>query len=228
MIRSALFALPVIAVLIGVLIAVLVERKSKSPLWILLPFSGSFLLSITLFDLMPELFSAPETKGISLAVLCGILLQIFLEFFSKGAEHGHVHLSDSGENRPYYFSVFMALFIHAFLEGAPLAHIETLSIAVFLHKIPIAMVLYQFLKKANFSTTRTFVLLTCFAMMTPLGLYLGHVLAESYLRVYVDALSAGIFLHVSTVILFESEKGHRFNAKKVLAIVAAIAIAYLL
>jgi len=88
----ALFALPVIAVLFGVLIAVLVERRSKSPLWILLPFSGSFLLSITLFDLMPELFSAPETKGISLAVLCGILLQIFLEFFSKGAEHGHVHV----------------------------------------------------------------------------------------------------------------------------------------
>jgi zinc transporter ZupT len=225
---SALFALPIIAVLIGVLIAVLVERRSKSPLWILLPFSGSFLLSITLFDLMPELFSAPETKGISLAVLCGILLQIFLEFFSKGAEHGHVHVSDSGENRPYYLSVFTALFIHAFLEGAPLAHIETLSIAVFLHKIPIAMVVYQFLKKANFSAARSYVLLVSFAIMTPLGLFLGQLIADSSLRIYLDALSAGIFLHVSTVILFESEKGHRFNAKKITAIIAAIVLAYLI
>lgn len=110
-----LFSFPIIAVLIGVILAAILVRFSKSAFWLLLPFSGSFLLSITLFELLPELFSQPETKVISLAVLLGILLQIFLEFFSKGAEHGHIHLSESGQSSTYFSSVFLALFIHALI-----------------------------------------------------------------------------------------------------------------
>ena len=101
-----LFSFPIIAVLIGVILAAILHRFSKSALWLLLPFSGSFLLSITLFELLPELFSQPETKVISLAVLLGILLQIFLEFFSKGAEHGHIHLSESGAVFGLFFICF--------------------------------------------------------------------------------------------------------------------------
>ena len=223
-----LFSFPIIAVLIGVISAAILERFSKSALWLLLPFSGSFLLSITLFELLPELFSQPETKVISLAVLLGILLQIFLEFFSKGAEHGHIHLSESGQSSAYFSAVFLALFIHAFIEGSPMVHNQNLSFAVFLHKIPVSMVLFQFVRKAKLSSLLSTTVILIFALMTPLGILLGKSLEGHPSQLYLNAVSAGIFLHVSTVILFESEKGHRFNSKKIAAIISAIVLAYFL
>ncbi|MDB4280415.1 hypothetical protein N9863_02210, partial [Flavobacteriaceae bacterium] len=39
-------------------------------------------------------------------------------------------------------------------------------------------------------------------------------------------ISIGIFLHVSTTILFESSKDHKFNLAKLSTIIAAIVIAY--
>jgi hypothetical protein len=36
----------------------------------------------------------------------------------------------------------------------------------------------------------------------------------------------GVFLHISTTILFESSEGHKFNLNKILAIIVAITIAY--
>ncbi|MFM1807728.1 MAG: hypothetical protein RLZZ242_453 [Bacteroidota bacterium] len=221
-----LFTLPILAVAIGVLLTALIGRFSKSALWVLLPFSGSFLLSITLFELLPELFAQPETKGISLAVLTGILLQIILEFFSKGAEHGHVHLNESHRSSAYFYAVFLALFVHAFIEGAPLSQNEHLSYAVFLHKVPVSMVLFQFLFQASRSKTFSTLALLVFALMTPLGMLLGNAIEGQAIEKYIHALSAGIFLHVSTVILFESEKGHRFNSKKIAAIISAIVVAY--
>ena len=223
-----LFSFPILAVLIGVFLAAILERFSKSALWLLLPFSGSFLLSITLFELLPELFSQPETKVISLAVLLGILLQIFLEFFSKGAEHGHVHINDTEPVSPYFSSVFLALFIHAFIEGSPLSQYQNISFAIFLHKIPVSMVLFQFVRKAGLSTKAGIAVILIFASMTPLGILLGKTLEGHPSQLYLNAVSAGIFLHVSTVILFESEKGHRFNSKKIAAIISAIVLAYFL
>ena len=63
--------------------------------------------------------------------------------------------------------------------------------------------------------------------MTPLGSFLSQQITElqEYL-VYLNALVVGIFLHVSTTILFESNKNHSFNLIKLLTVVVAIAIAY--
>ncbi|RZV65520.1 MAG: ZIP family metal transporter, partial [Flavobacteriaceae bacterium] len=38
----------------------------------------------------------------------------------------------------------------------------------------------------------------------------------------------GIFLHVSTIILFESNEEHRFNLRKLMIIILAVAIAYII
>ncbi|NNL15605.1 MAG: ZIP family metal transporter, partial [Flavobacteriaceae bacterium] len=61
----------------------------------------------------------------------------------------------------------------------------------------------------------------------PLGSYLSEIAPffESY-ETEISALVVGIFLHISTTILFESDKGHRFNVSKLIVIVAAVAIAY--
>ena len=69
--------------------------------------------------------------------------------------------------------------------------------------------------------------LTLFALMTPLGVLLSQ--ETDIFKIYYSEISAlviGIFLHISTVILFESSEGHKFNLSKLISIIVAIAIAY--
>ena len=90
------------------------------------------------------------------------------------------------------------------------------------------MVLFQFVRKAKLSSLLSVVVILLFALMTPLGILLGKSLEGHPSQLYLNAVSAGIFLHVSTIILFESEKGHRFNSKKITAIISAIVLAHFL
>ena len=69
------------AVFIGYLIASLLKTKEVEQMSIYLAFSGAFLLAVTIFELLPEVFANPS-KNLGIYILAGILLQICLEFFS--------------------------------------------------------------------------------------------------------------------------------------------------
>ena len=65
--------------------------------------------------------------------------------------------------------------------------------------------------------------------MTPLGTFLASNL--DFLLQYeslITGLVIGVFLHISTVILFESPEGHTFNLSKLVVIVLGVVTAYLL
>ena len=87
-----IYLLPILAVVFGFAFVVVFNPTIKNNLKLLLAFSGAFLLSLTVFEMIPNLYSHDNSKTIGLFIMLGILLQIFLEFFSKGAEHGHVHV----------------------------------------------------------------------------------------------------------------------------------------
>jgi zinc transporter ZupT len=193
---------------------------------IFLAFSGAFLLAITLFELLPEAFEVPS-KNIGVFILLGILLQIFLEFFSKGAEHGHVHIQNRKQQFPWL--LLISLSIHAILEGFPIAEGNHLLLGVIVHKIPIAIILSLFFLKANYSKITTILFLFIFALMTPFGNWVS--LHSDVLAQYsseITAITIGVFLHVSTTILFESSKNHTFNLSKMTAVIIAVLLAYFL
>ena len=89
------FLAPILAVIFGVAIVLLSYKSKPLNLKLFLAFSGAFLLSTTIFELLPEVYSQLETKKIGVFIMGGILLQIILEFYSKGAEHGHLHYNES-------------------------------------------------------------------------------------------------------------------------------------
>jgi len=112
-------------------------------------------------------------------------------------------------------------------EGFPIHANENLLYGIIVHKIPIAIILTSFFFASNISHLKTFIFLSLFALMTPFGSYLSE--NVSFLNNYyteISALVVGIFLHISTTILFESSEGHKFNITKLLVIIAAIGIAY--
>lgn len=221
------FLLPLLAVILGFILA-LVTKKQKS--WntkLLLSFSGAFLLALTLFELLPEVYSHLNTKKTGLFIMGGIMLQIVLELFSKGAEHGHVHTNKQKTMFPWL--LFISLSIHSFLEGFSIHDHNDMVYGILIHKIPIATLLTMFLLQSNYTKLKIGVFLLIFALMTPIGTWISH--NSTYLAQYTHAINAiviGIFFHISTTILFESGDGHKFNLSKFISIILGVGVAYLI
>lgn len=215
-----------LAVAFGYGIALFLKTKKIKEISLYLAFSGAFLLALTVFELLPEVFETPS-KSTGIFIMIGILLQIFLEFFSKGAEHGHVHIHEAKKDFPWL--LFISLSIHALLEGFPISEENNLLIGVIVHKIPVAIILSFFFIKAGYSKKVTLIFLFLFALMTPLGNFISE--NNSFIDNYhteINAVVIGIFLHVSTTILFESSSNHKFDLSKMIAVVLAIVLAYFL
>ena len=221
---GAEYILPFFGALIGMTIALWTKPKTPKGLSLILALSGAFLLAITVFHLLPEVY-AHQNDSIGLWIMGGLLLQLFLEFVSQGAEHGHVHHHKN--NFPVL--ILLSLCLHAFVEGFPLYKETTLVWGIFIHKIPIGMVLVFLIWKEHFSKSVRFFFLLLFAVMSPLGtLFVEHLGFLSSNIIPLLGVVIGMLLHISTTILFESNKGHQFNLKKLLSILLGLTFAYLL
>jgi zinc transporter ZupT len=217
--------LPFIAVVLGAAAAFMLKEVSRQRMKLLLAFSGAFLLSAVAVEFLPEIYAAGDaTFGIYL--ISGVFLQIILEFFSKGAEHGHLHVNKDVAEFP--LALFISLCIHAFLEGIPLQESGGMTYGVAIHKIPIAFIFTGFLITNKASVFRILLVISIFALMSPLGS-----LSAQYLQFLNDwmlpikALVAGIVLHVSTTLILESSDGHQFNFAKLIVMVLGAALAFL-
>jgi zinc transporter ZupT len=216
--------LPLLSVLIGYVFALLLKPKAKNNLKLLLAFSGSFLLSLTVMHLLPTLYEA-HNSSVGLFIMLGILFQIILEFFSKGAEHGHVHGHEKMFKMPWL--LFISLCIHALLEGFPVSHQHELALGIAIHHFPIAIILTTFFVNAQLNKKAIFLFMISFAIMTPLGTLLSDIFP--FLNDYYTEITAvviGILFHISSTIIFESSEGHKFNIAKVSMIVLGIVLAY--
>ncbi|MFB9107614.1 ZIP family metal transporter [Flavobacterium gyeonganense] len=220
------YLLPLFSVLLGYTLALFIKPKNKTSLKLLLAFSGSFLLSLTVMHLLPEVYEA-HNHNIGLFIMVGILFQIILEFFSKGAEHGHVHGHAKMSQIPWL--LFISLCIHAFLEGFPVSHHHGLAIGIAIHHLPIAVILTTFFINADLNKKAVFAFMLTFAIMTPLGTVASEflpILNEYYTE--ITAIVIGILFHISSTIIFESSEGHKFNVAKVSMIVLGIFLAFFL
>lgn len=236
----AIYIYPFLAVILGYLIAFFLQPKNKKNLKLLLAFSGAFLLSLTVMHLLPEVYAAEAllheghnhnheghhhgTSTIGLFIMIGIVFQIILEYFSKGAEHGHVHGHDKMETIPWL--LFFSLCLHALLEGMPISQHNELAYGIAIHHFPIAIILTLFFINAQLNKQAIVFFMFVFACMTPLGTFISsylNFLTEFYTQ--ISGVVIGILFHISSTIIFESSEGHKFNLAKLIAIVLGIALA---
>ncbi len=219
------YLLLILAVLGSFFLVVWTKPNHSANVALLLAFSGAFLLALTFFELVPQVYRASDPKIIALFILMGVLLQVFLESFSKGAEHGHMHWELSKNQFPVI--LFLSLSLHALIEGVPVTSESSIIYGILIHKIPVAIILSIFLVNSKLNRGLTFLFILLFALMTPLGSYLATENAAIFsYKTQLTALAIGVFLHISTVILFESAKTHRFDLKKLLVIILGFGIAY--
>lgn len=227
------------SVLLSGLFALRIKKINSLWLKLLLAFSGAYLFALCVLHLIPETY-ASGSKHIGLFILAGFILQLLLEFFSEGIEHGHVHIHEA-HRHAFPFTIIFSLSLHSFLEGMPLgepnaaaAVQNSLLTGIILHHVPVAMALATMLTGSNVRVSTTVICILLFAAMAPLGALTATVmggnktwfLAEYYPEIM--ALVIGIFLHISTTILFESTEDHRFNYYRFAAILVGAGAAVII
>lgn len=218
------FLLPLFSVIIGYILALFLRPEVKKNLKLILAFSGAFLLSITVMHLLPTLYISKKAS-VGIFIMLGILLQIILEFFSKGAEHGHVHGHDKLLKMPWL--LFISLCIHALLEGFPVNNQKELALGIAIHHFPIAIILTTFFINSQLNKKAIFLFMFSFAIMTPLGTILCKILPFlNYYQNEITAVVVGILFHISSTIIFESSEGHKFNIAKITVIILGVTMAY--
>lgn len=213
-----------LSVVIGAAV-VFVAKPTKLITQLLLSFSGAYLLAITVTHLLPEVFEHDTNSDVGLFIILGLLIQLIMDYFSKGAEHGHIHTHDQNKLPAV---LFISLCLHSFMEGIPIndhEHQELLW-AIVVHKIPITIVLGSFLLHSKTSIQKSILILFIFAIMSPLGSFVGEnsLILLTY-KTEITAIIIGIFLHISTTIIFESSKNHKFNIAKFIAILVGFGLA---
>lgn len=234
----------IIAVVIGGWLVIALQRvKNERLIKLMLAFSGGFLLSIGFIHFIPELYEDPNIN-VGLFILIGFLIQLILEFFSGGIEHGHVHIH---KDPTAPVALLVALCVHAFIEGIPLgnqlAGIEiatqhhhsntdsTLLLGILFHRLPVAIALMTLLTASGISMKKSWLYLCIFALIGPAGVFIG-VYSIEWLSGFdfniILAVVVGMFLHISTTIIFETSENHRFNFVKLITIVSGCALAFLL
>lgn len=210
-----------------------VRRDNTNYLKLILSFSGAYLFAITVLHLIPHAYhdgnTSPEIIG--LYILGGFIFQLLLEQFSQGIEHGHIH---HHENAGFPLGIMISLCLHAFLEGMPLVagHQSQLVFGIAIHHIPAAFALGSLLLNTHLKKQAITMMLFIFAIMTPLGFLTSKFLSDgevSNISQHFDKIMAvviGIFLHISTTILFESGSAdhHKFNKQKMAAVFLGIGL----
>src|SRR5690625_2973100 len=125
------YLLLVLVVVVGYVIGKSISTDPKY-LTLIMAFSGAFLLSLTILEILPEVFQVETAIPVGIYILLGVLLQLVLELFSGGAEHGHIHYDKPKREFPWL--LFIGLSIHAFLEGLPIAEDNHLLWGILIHK----------------------------------------------------------------------------------------------
>jgi len=207
-------------------------------LHLLLAFSGSFLLSITFLHLLPETFEEVGHKA-GFYILAGFFLQLIIQRFTHGVEHGHMHVNtqhDAHGHHVHLFPILLGLGLHAFMEGLPLGFNyrmpntdSALYLAVAAHKLPEVLLVATLIRSIKGNSLSAYAILFIFALCTPAASILASFLGTRYMAisamvVVIIPIVAGAFIHIATTIFFESgTRQHLLTWQKVLAMLLGVA-----
>ena len=246
MMRWIYLVLILVFTIVGGMIPVWYRHLDKKVIVYLLTFTGAFLLGITVLHLAPEAF---ETLGkqAGIYILAGFFLQVFLQRWSHGMEHGHGYTAPGPDKEPgtrvghvteaTAFSLVIGLSVHAFMEGLPVVFsyqdgsvLPSLALGILMDKMPEALTLMTMLLALG-SLRKGKVTLLLFALVTPAAAILAYGLNREFVfmdrvLLVVVAVVTGAFLHISTTIFFESgTRHHELNRGKVFSMVIGLALA---
>lgn len=213
---------------------------------LVLAFSAAYLFSTTIMHLLPEAyqlhdgFHTTNFKMVGLFIVIGFSIQLLMEKLSAGLEHGHSHHHTEVCTNHFPYAIIIGLLIHSFLEGLPVYVGDTglsnhqLILGLGIHNIPISFLFVALLRDHKVKVPSIIFFLVLFSLMSPLGyLFSGMVHAFKFIQIddyqYIaDSIVIGIFLFISTAILFETSDEHKYSPSKIISMLLGIVLAFIL
>jgi zinc transporter ZupT len=95
---------------------------------------------------------------------------------------------------------------------------------ILVHNLPISFILGAFLVKNRKFSPSALLIISLFALASPLGVILGKYFNPEW-EIYFLAVVGGIFLHISSVIIFESSKNHNVDWRKIGLVMLGVLLA---
>jgi zinc transporter ZupT len=142
------------------------------------------------------------------------------------------------------WGLFISLSVHSIIEGIPLGnqligteiahhheHGNSLLLGILFHQLPVAIALMTLLINTRLSLVKAWIVLLLFGIMTPLGVVIGLLTIPGAFGLdypIVLAIVVGMFLHISTTIIFETSENHKFNLLKLVSIFIGCSLAFLM
>ncbi|CAD7812628.1 hypothetical protein CHRY9390_02540 [Chryseobacterium aquaeductus] len=226
-----IFILLILSVVAGVFLGKIFGKKEQFAKNLLV-LSAGFLITICLNEVFPQVYASEVSESLGIFVIGGVLLQMILEALTKGFEHGHFHHHNESSNI-LPVALMVGLFIHAFIEGIPLANetdpFSPYLLGILFHNLPISFILGAFLFNRSVSKASypSLLIVALFALASPMGMLLGNYFNPEW-QPYFLAIVGGIFLHISSVIIFESNKNHNIDWKKIGLVVLGVSLALIM
>ncbi|MFB0515008.1 MAG: ZIP family metal transporter [Candidatus Neomarinimicrobiota bacterium] len=202
--------------LIGILLAAilgalppLLGRWSDRQLHLFVAFGAGVFLGAVFFHLIPETIAAQPDILTNFMILNGFMVVLFIERVL--VRHRHHDCNELAEHRHHVvgISAFIGLSIHSLTAGFALGTsfvAPGMALVIFLaiisHKSVAAFSLATVFSLSDIPIRRVLVLLTVFALCTPIGAILSlpliHRLSELHIAI-PTALAAGSFIYVATM-----------------------------
>jgi len=138
------------------------------------------------------------------------------------------------------WALFISLSVHSIIEGLPLGnqyagivsehhHVhESLFWGIIFHQIPVSIALMTLLMNTKLNHLKSWLFLLFFGMMTPVGALIGLKFTPEQFGLdlhIILAVVVGMFLHISTTIIFETSENHKFNLLKLVSILIGCGLA---
>jgi zinc transporter ZupT len=216
-------------------------KRPKLVRYIML-FNGAFIVGVVLVQLLPDLFAKGDHYT-GVWMLLGFGIQMLLEEWSGGVEHGHVH-AHGKKSGWLAFSIMLGLCLHALIEGLPLGGYRSfmqnlldksgddqfyhLLLSILIHNIPAAFALSSFLLLSGIKRWSAALLLFVFAAMSPLAAFFAqYFLQDPQVLLILLSMVTGNLLQIGSTILFEHDAhhSHHFSWGKWLALLLGFALA---
>lgn len=238
----------ILALVAPILLSGFIAMKAvvkQTHLRLMLALSAAYLFAASIIHLLPEAFEQrDQVKLTGLFIVIGFCLQLIIDTFSTGIEHGHVHLHSTDCHEHLPAGIMVGLMLHSFLEGLPIYNPNAgsgasdinhqLIYGLAMHNVPISVAFVLLLRDHGTKAGKLLLFLFLFSIMTPLGYLFSYFLQSVGLSDYQKYSQAafsiviGIFLHISTAILFETSEHHKYNIAKVVMMLSGIILAYLI
>ena len=145
-----------------------------------------------------------KVQLLSMSSTDGFFFQVFLEKFSRGVEHGHLHVHGK-PSKLIPYEILISLSLHSFMEGMPLGsgllgdERSQLSFlfGIVSHEMPAAFAMVSILKASNLKPHLLRWFIVVYASMSAMGAGISSLLkysVDEHVFEYLMAFVVGTFL----------------------------------